>query len=106
MTRSSGASANGAADVNPSVRTIGVPLTERVLERAQTAATRCELPLSRWIAEAVEAQLAGVACRHESARPLRHDPVRDVPPPEAGPEAAGEDDVEPGDPGDSAPRAE
>ena len=44
--------------MNPHVRTMWVPLTERVLERAQTAATRCELPLPHWIAEAVEAQLA------------------------------------------------
>ena len=73
----------------PRARTIAVELTitERVLDRAQTAATRCELPLARWIAEAIEAQLVGATCRHDVG-PLR-DPL---PRPDAGREPEHDED--------------
>jgi hypothetical protein len=60
----------------PALTEVRVVIPSMLVERARRRATLCGITLDRWFAEAAEVAL--VQCRH------RHDPVREVPPPDAG----------------------
>jgi hypothetical protein len=60
--------------------TITIVLSPAVLAAARHAAAIAGIAFDKWVAELVDVRIAEVSCRHG----WTHDPVRDVPPPDAG----------------------